>query len=488
MTSSHSNAHKTILGGSLWITVSEIIGGISSLASSIIAARVLAPEDFGLMGIVLITISILEALSKTGFEQALIQRSDDIDSLLNVAWTWHLGRGLLLGACVLVASPFLAEWYGEPTLFPLLAISASYIVLKGMQNIGIVFFSRELNFKKIFFINTSRAFMTLGVSIPALLILRNVWALLVGFLAGALIELIISFVAHPYRPSLEWNWPKAKSLIRFGKWITGLSAVGFVSTEGDDIFVSKYLGPTVLGFYRLAYDVSNWPATQVTHVISKVSFPTYARLQHDLEALRAAFLGVMRATLLLSSTVTILIWFMIPHLVHLIIGDKWSAVIPLVRVLVFAGLVRSLVALGGALFQASNRPDLDFKMNMPRMLVVVGLIWPFSATWGLIGACFVVLIAISSTLPIWFFGLHKILKVSMREIFRVNGLALVSSAVLVGVLWLLQGVTGAGWAGFLIDLFGGVAIWLALMWLIGRVTPLKFFAEIQKVQAMLKSK
>src|SRR5690554_3731827 len=398
MTPSNSNAQKTILGGSLWITVSEVIGGVSSLASSIIAARVLAPEDFGLMGIVLITISILEALSKTGFEQALIQRTDDIDSLLNVAWTWHLGRGFLLGACVLIASPFLAEWYGEPTLFPLLAISASYIALKGMQNIGIVFFSRDLNFKKIFFINASRAFITLGIAIPALLVLRNVWALLIGFLAGALVELLISYIAHPYRPSFEWNWTKAKSLIRYGKWVTGLSFVTFFSTEGDDIFVSKYLGPTALGFYRLAYDVSNWPATKVTHVISKVSFPTYSRLQHDPVALRAAFKGVMRMTLLLSSTVTILIWFLIPYLVALIIGEKWADIIPLVRILVIAGLIRSIAALGGALFQASNRPDLDFKMNVPRVLIIVGLIWPFSAWWGLVGACYVVLIAITSTL------------------------------------------------------------------------------------------
>src|SRR5690554_3889599 len=198
-----SNAGKTLLSRSLWITVSEVIGGVSSLASSIIAARILAPEDFGLMGIVFLTISILEALSQTGFEKALIQRADAIESLLDVAWTWHLGRGLFLGGCVIAASPFLADWYGEPALFPLLAVSASYVVLKGMQNIGVVFFSRELNFKKIFFINASRAFITLGIAIPALLILRNVWALLIGFLAGAVIELIISFVAHPYRPSLR---------------------------------------------------------------------------------------------------------------------------------------------------------------------------------------------------------------------------------------------------------------------------------------------
>lgn len=481
-----SNAGKTILGGSLWITISEVLGGISSLATSIIGARILAPEDFGLMGIVFLTIAVLEALSKTGFQEALIQSAEDIDSLLNVAWTWHVGRGLLLGLCVLVASPFLADWYGEPVLFPLLAVASSYIMLKGLQNIGLVFFSRDLDFKKLFFINASRAFIKLGIAIPALLILQNVWALLIGFLAGALVELIISFVAHPYRPKFEWNWTKAKSLIRYGKWVTGLGAVVFVSTEGDDIFVSKYLGATALGFYRLAYDVSNWPATQVTHVISKVSFPTYSRLQHDKPALRAAFSGVMRMTVLISSTLTVLIWHLIPYLVELIIGNKWVDIIPLVRILVIAGLIRSITALGGALFQATNRPDLDFKMSLPRVLIIIGLVWPFSAWWGLEGASYVVLLAVSSKFIVWFYGLNLLVDLNFLDILRINTVTVVSSAVLVPVLYSFVWLMGAGWVGFLTSLFGSLIVWFGIMWLIGKVSPLDLVGEIQKLRSTLK--
>lgn len=483
-----NNASKTLLGGSLWITISEVVGGISSLASSILAARLLAPEDFGLMGIVFLTISVLEALSQTGFEHALIQRDKGVDELLNVAWTWHVGRGILLGSLVVIASPFLADWYGEPVLFPLLATSSAYIVLKGLQNIGIVFFSRELNFKKIFLINALRAFLSLGIAIPALFIMKNVWALLVGLLAGATIELVISYLAHPYRPRFEWDWRKARSLIRFGKWMTGLHIILFVSTEGDDIFVSKYLGPTALGFYRLAYDVSNWPATKVTHVISKVSFPTYSRLQHDKPALRGAFTGVMRMTIFLSSVVTVLIWYMIPYLVDLVIGDKWADIIPLVRILVLAGLLRSITALGGALFQASNRPDLDFKMSVPRMLIIVTLVWPFSAWWGLVGACMVVLLSTASTLIVWFYGLKKIVNLSILDVLRINIKAIVSSLVLIGILSTLVRIAGPGWLGFLGSLFGGLALWLSVMWIASKLTPLDFFAEFKNLRATLKNK
>lgn len=483
---SESSASQKLLSGSAWITVSEVISGVSSLARSIIAARILAPADFGLMGIVLLTISILEALSKTGFKNALIQRAENVDELLDVAWTWHVVRGLALGGLVVAASPFLADWYGKPVLFPLLAVSAAYVVLQGIQNIGTVFFSRDLDFKKVCLINSLRAFISLGIYIPAIFIMENVWALLIGFIGGALVGVVISYIAHPYRPSFEWNWTKAKQLLNFGKWITGLSVVGFITTEGDDVFVSKYLGATALGFYRLAYEVSNWPATKVTHVISKVSFPTYSRLQDDEEALRAAFKGVMRSTLLISGAVTVIIWFMAPYLVNLIIGEKWEPIIPLIQILVIAGLVRSVAALGGALFQASNRPDLDFKMNLPRLVVIVTLIWPFSARWGLEGACLVVLLAISSTLPVWFYGLNKIAGLRFLDVIRVNGLALVSSAVLGGALFGLRTLLGPGWGGFIGTLLGSLAIWLAAMWVIGKISPLDFYGEIKKLKQNIK--
>lgn len=483
---SESSTSKTLLSGSAWITVSEVISGISSLARSIIAARVLAPSDFGLMGIVFLTISILEALSRTGFQQALIQRADGVDDLLDVAWTWHVLRGLALGSLVVIAAPFLADWYGKPVLFPLLAVSASYVILQGLQNIGTVFFSRDLDFKKICLINSLRAFFTVGITIPAILILENVWALLIGFVGGAAVGLIISYIAHPYRPSFEWNWTKAKKLINFGKWITGLSIVGFVTTEGDDVFVSKYLGATALGFYRLAYEVSNWPATKVTHVISKVSFPTYSRLQHDPEALRKAFIGVMRSTLLISTTVTALVWFLVPYLVELVIGQKWERIIPLVELLVLAGLVRSVAALGGALFQASNRPDLDFKMNLPRLVVIVTLIWPFSAWWGLEGACLVVLLAVSSCLPVWFYGLHKLANLRLVDVLKHNGLALVSTVVLGGALYGYRELFGMGWLGFAGTVSASLASWLAAMWIIGKLTPLDFYGEIDKLKQTIK--
>jgi O-antigen/teichoic acid export membrane protein len=195
------------------------------------------------------------------------------------------------------------------------------------------------------------------------------------------------------------------------------------------------LGLTALGFYQLAYNVANLPATNITHVISRVSFPTYARLKHQPDELRHAFLRVVRATILIAAPVSVGIWVLIPGIVTYVIGSKWERIVPLVRILVLAGFVRSFAALAGPMFQAVGRPDLDFKMNLPRFLCTVGLIWPACARWGLEGVCWVVLVATCTTLPTWIYGIKKLVGVGPAVVARQSAWGLLVSAPIALLAW-----------------------------------------------------
>ncbi|MEZ4461135.1 MAG: lipopolysaccharide biosynthesis protein [bacterium] len=485
--STNADVKRALVSGSFWIAVSEVLKAIAELSSSVVAARVLSPQDFGLMGTVLLTISVLENFSRTGFDQALIQRQDEVEPYLNVAWTWHVIRGVGIAALLAVLAVPVSAFFDQPTLKYLVWAMTAQVVFQSAQNIGLVFFSRDLNFKTICVVNGLQAFASAGVAIPAVLYFQNVWGLVIGLIAGALVSTIVSFVAHPFRPRFAWDMGRFKELTRYGKWITGLSLIGFIVTQGDDIFVSKYLGLSALAFYQLAYSISNLPATKVTHVISRVSFPTYSRLQHDPEALRAAFVGVMRSTLLLSAPVSVGIWLATPGIVAHVVGDKWAAIIPLVEILVLSAFVRSFAALGGALFQACNRPDLDFKMNVPRFLALVVLLWPFTATWGLEGASWVVLIAISMCLPVWFFGVWKLTRLSPVEALLTNMPAAFCGGLLV-VTWLAvervaQASMDTGIVAFLVTIFVAVAAWLAALSAVGRVWPaVDLVAQIRRLR------
>ena len=478
---------RALVRGSFWVTLSEVVVAGIDIARQVVAARVLEPEDFGLMGIVFLYIAVLDSLTKTGFDQALIQRVDDAESLLNVAWTWKVVRGFLLAGALAVAAPYLAAWYELPILVPLTYISCVHVVLVGLHNIGVLMFTRNLNFRTLFVINAVRAGAQACVAIPVIVIRRDVWGLLIGTLAGTIAGLIVSYLAHPFRPKLEWSWEKAKTLTSYGKWITGLAIILFVIVRGDDLFVSRYIGPTALAFYIFAYDFASLPTTKIGHVLGKVAFPTYARMQEDFATLQSAFVQTMRATMLLSGHISVILWVIIHEVVAYLVGEKWRSVVPLVRILVIAGWVRSFAALGGPLFQAMERPDLDLKMNFPRFVITVALIWPACARYGLEGVCWVVLLAIVSCLPTWFYGVHKLLKIGAGEVLRTNVLALVSPAILIGCMAAGRHTLAGGLWGDLGSVLGGAVAWALIMWLLEKTTPVKLISEIRSIRQAVKS-
>jgi O-antigen/teichoic acid export membrane protein len=283
-----SLSQRAVRGG-IWVFSLRIVQLLFNLGRLIILARILAPHDFGLMGIALLTMATLETFSQTGFQAALIQKKEDIRSHLDAAWTVLILRGFILFTILYLVAPYAAVFFNAPEAKPIIQVIAFSILLQAFTNIGVIYFQKELEFNKEFKYQFAGTLTDFIVAVSAVLILRNVWALVFGLLAGNAARCFVSYLIHPYRPHLSFDLGKAKELFGFGKWILGSSILFFLIMQGDDIFVGKFLGATMLGFYQLAYRISNMPATEITHVISQVTFPAYSKLQDNIPKLREAY-------------------------------------------------------------------------------------------------------------------------------------------------------------------------------------------------------
>jgi O-antigen/teichoic acid export membrane protein len=474
----------SLLSAAGWVLLAEGVAAGSAVMATVLAARVVSPAEFGLFGIVTLAVNVLTSLGVSGFEQALVQRSDDIKSYLNVVWTWHVCRGLLIAGVLCAAAPLLVRFYGEPRLLAVTLASAIAPALTGLQNIGPVFFSRKLEFGRLFAIRTVQSFVSLAVYVPCIFFFRNVWALVLGAVASSAAQVAVSYVAHPYRPRFEVDRAKLRELLQYGRWITSMALLGFVVTQGDDVFVSKYFGVAAFGVYQLAYSISNLPATQVTHVISKVSFPAYARAQGNPAEVARLFVGVAELTMVISSAAAVVIFAFMPDVVRYVIGPKWAAAVPLVRVLVVAGLVRSFAALAGALFDALGAPRLNLLMNLPRLIVLVVVLWPLSAYFGLVGACAAVLASIAATLPGWLWGVRQVAPVAMRSLVRSQLAPIVSSALLCASIVGLGRVLPSTLAGAVAHLLLALIVWAAAL----RVAAQVFGYDVRAALASLRGR
>ena len=465
---SESLSQQAVRGG-IWIFALRITNKLFRLVRTVILARVLAPHDFGLMGIALLAMVILETFSHTGFNIALIQKKGNIDEYLDTAWVVQVIRGIILFGILLAAAPLVAAFFNTPRATDIVRVIAIAVLFKGFTNIGTIYFQKNFEFNKLFVLQISTTIADLAVAIPAALILRSVWALVFGLVASHLVGCIISYIISPFRPRMNIDWKKFRELFGFGRWILGSSILVFLITQGDDAFVGKILGATALGFYLMAYTLSNLAATEISEALSIVTIPTYSKIQDNLNKLKDAYLKVLQLTAFISIPISGGIFILAPEFTSTFLGDKWMAMVPAMQALALAGLVRSIASTTVPVFYAAGKPRIETKWQIIRLLVLAALIYPFSIKWGILGASIAVLLSIFVSNIGFSFMVIKITKCGAKNFNKLIILPLINGIIIVLSIFVLKThINTTGILSLFLLVCIGILIYLGITYLFDR--------------------
>jgi lipopolysaccharide exporter len=448
----------------MWVFTLRIIDQLFRLVRTLVLARLLVPADFGLFGIALLAMSALETFSETGFDAALVQKKEDTKSYLDTAWTVQVIRGVVLALIIFIVAPYVAAFFNAPAAMPILKVIAFSVLLGGFGNIGVVYFQKELEFHKQFIYVLSGTIADIGVAITAALLLRSVWALVLGLLARTFAQLFVSYLIQSYRPQFYFNNRKFKELFRFGKWLLFSSIIIFLLHHGDDAFVGKVLGVSALGLYQLAYRLSNLPATEITHVLSQVTFPAYSKLQDNLHRLREAYFKVISITSFLSFPIAGLIFVFAPDFTRIFLGDKWMPMVPAMKVLCVFGMTRAINATFGAIYMGMGKPKFITYAAGFQLVLLAAIIYPLTQKWGILGTStavvtpnLIVLIYLSRKLAI-------LLKCDLGRCIGPLFIPLVSSMAMCTFAFLLRSVTKNFVPGLGVSVLAAIGLYFGIVY------------------------
>jgi len=478
--------HRVVKGG-IWVFSLRIAERIFYLIRLIILARILAPHDFGLMGIALLTMATLETFSQTGFQAALIQKKEDTKDYLNSAWTVMIIRGFILFMILYFIAPHVATFFREPQAKLIIQIIGLSILIHAFTNIGIVYFQKELEFNKQFVYQFFGTFTDFVVAVSAALIIRNVWAIVFGLLAGNCARLVMSYLIHPYRPQVSLDFSKVKELFGFGKWVLGSSVLVFLVTQGDSALVGKLLGAAVLGFYQMAYKISNTPTSEITNVISQVTFPAYSKLQDNLPKLTEAYLKVLQLISYLSFLIAGLIFALAPEFTRAFLGEKWMPMVPAMQVLAFAGLSRSIAATSGFIFYGVGKPKVDTKLQILRLFILALLIYPFTVKWGILGTSFVVFLSIFITSIGFSYYAIKITKCGIKDFTKTIVIPLINAAFVTVLIVGSKSIISSGMWKFIIFTGVGFLTYFIMTYISDKLFNYKMHALLKESFQSLKA-
>jgi O-antigen/teichoic acid export membrane protein len=401
---------KETITGVSWVGGYRIANRLLTLVKTVILARLLLPVQFGIFGIATLALSFLEIVTETGINVFLVQEKSEIKEYLDTAWIVSIGRGILITIFLLLVSPLVAKFFNSPESLPVLLVISIVPFARGFLNPAEARFQKDLLFNKEFWFRLVCLILDSSVAIILALMTHSVFAMVWGLIAGVILELILSWLVLTPRPSLSFEWEKAKRIIDRGKWMTGASIFNYLFTNGDNMTVGKLLGEGPLGIYNVAYKISYLPISEISDVVSRVTFPVYTRISTDYERLKRAFLKTTLVTCLLITIAGIGIYVFAQQIVLIVLGPNWTAAIPVLKVLSIFGVVKGASFVPLSLFLAVNKQEY---VTYVTLLGIAGLfipIIPLTLKYGLIGTGYSVIIGSLVTLPLIIYYTLKIFR------------------------------------------------------------------------------
>lgn len=393
--------------GVAWVGAFRVSTRFVSFLRTVVLARILTPTQFGVFGIASLAITFLEILMETGINVVLIQKKEGVEKYLNTAWVVSIVRGAIISIVLVAAAPAISGFFNSPESRDLVYMISLVSLIRGFINPAIVRFQKDLRFGAEFWFKFTVFVFDSTVAVAVSFLTRSATGIVWGLVAGAILELCLSFVfVHP-RPRFEFDSSKLKEVFSKGKWVTGAGIFQFLFRQGDDAVVGRMLGESSLGIYQVAYKVCSMPISEVTDVVNRVVFPVYAKIGEDKGRLRMAFL---KTTTVAGCAALMLGGFLFvfgERMVLFLLGDAWMSAVPLVKVLSVFGVVQAFVGSGNSLFLATEKQAY---VTLITFVSIAGLgvsIIPLTLAYGLPGAALAPLVGAAMGLPVMVFLVKK---------------------------------------------------------------------------------
>ena len=308
--------------------------------NTIIVARLLVPEDIGLVAIATVAMQLLQGFSDIGVSQAVIKFRDADRDDLNTLFTLSFLRGLLIGAVLAVAAPLMAIFYDDPRMTAVFLAVALFPVITGLINPRFFEFERDLQFSRDFMLTVVNKLAGVIVSVSVAVIFRTYWAIILGLLAGGFVQVVLSYGLRPFAPRVSFK--SFDKVIGFSGWLAGVSFLTALNNKLDTPIVARGVGAGGAGVYFMGFQLSDLVAGQLALPLTRAIYPGLSALQGDVARMRRAFLRGVAALGALAMPAAIGLAFVAEDAVALLLGAKWEAVVPVIQILAPVAGLQSL--------------------------------------------------------------------------------------------------------------------------------------------------
>lgn len=429
-----ANLDSQMLKGSAWMIALRWSIRLTGVISTIVLARLLAPDNFGIVAMAMVFVGMLEILNQSGQKSAIIRHENPTRPVYDTSWTMSVIIGLAIGAAIALLAPLTSFYFHEPRAIPVMQCLGLRAAIGGFENIGVVDFRRDIRFDRFFRYNMYPKLISFVVTIGLAFLWRNYWALVAGILTLQVATIVFSYIMHPYRP--RFSLAKIAELRSFSGWTLFRTMGTYFNAQIDQIAVGGVFGASIMGRYTVAADVAVSPTEEINGPMVAVLYPVMSTVRNDPVRLRQLYLRTLYWSAIICASASVGVTLVAHDMVILLLGTKWLQAEPLVGYLALSAGMLGLSSGAYTTFDALGKPHLGARMQWVRLIFLAVCIVPVALLARDPQAIALTrLVVTAAFIPTLFFAVGHEIGISPGDYFKLLFRPILAATIMAAVVY-----------------------------------------------------
>jgi O-antigen/teichoic acid export membrane protein len=415
--------------GILWNFAQLLSQRTVTITVSLVLARFLIPEDFGLMAILSVFLAIASAMMESGLREALIRKAAVTEIDLSTAFYTNTALGILAYGLVFLVAPLIAVFYEEPRLINLLRVAGLSIALGGLQVVQVGLLSRELNFKDQMKATLPATSLSGLAAVAFAYTGHGVWALVYQTLIASTLNVVFLFMVRRWRPTADFSFPAMSGMLKFGYKLFLSNVIDLVFRNLYVIVVAKAFAASLVGYFYFAEKIKNIVLNQLVHSIQAVTYPALAKFQGEDTRLKLGYQKIIMVTTFLLFPAMLFLAALAEPLFQLALPERWQPAIVYLQLMCIAGVLYPLHTINLNILKVKGRSDIYLFVSVLKKVVIASVLAasiPFGMKGVLIGQLFS---SILNYIPNSYYSARLIYYPMREQLFDIIPALLLASVV-----------------------------------------------------------
>ncbi len=428
--------------GLIWSAAQSWGGHAVTLVVFAVLARLLDPTAFGLVAMANVFVAFTKIFIDQGFAMAIIQRQDLEEEHLSTAFWTNISFGVALTCLGVAAAGPIAAIFDEPQLVPIIRWMSVVFLVSSLSAVQQAILKRHFEFKKLAVRSLVAVVISGIVGVGMAFLGYGVWSLVAQQVTNGVIQVALLWRVSSWRPNATFSIRHFNDLFSYGANIVGINLAEFMNRNADKFLIGYYLGPVALGYYSVAYKLLATLSHLFSPVTNQVVFSSFSALQSNIERMRSAFYSATQLTSLITFPMFAGFAAIAPYFIVLAFGNQWEASVPVVQVLVLAGILESVFLFNGNVMLAMGKPSWRLKLNLLNALAnVIGFL--IAVQWGIVAIAAAYVIRAYALSPLPLILVRKLIGIRIRT-YLANLLVPVAATIVMTIVVHYSGPRIAG--------------------------------------------